>query len=378
VLCVGSAIWSVTGQSEIIHESTKVPFGARLENAIYSYGLYIRDTFWPAALAKDYPFTLGYSFDILAACKVGLVASFLAAISVLVFKQRFARRYLLVGWLWYLGTLVPVSGIIWMGNYSRADRYAYIPLIGIFVMVVWGVAELSAEIDLRLRVAAAVALLSVLSLLTWKQIGYWQSDLTLWAHAVKVEPNNPWAKVLLATAVSNQEPTSGNAGEVRQAVNQAWREYYRDELKRAPLDPRTEILLVQNLVGSGLVADAIVEYRKVIRPAPNHYLRSVVQFVADPYDRAYLYAEIAEIARMAEDHASMQYSWSQVRENCKQVLKADPGRMGKIVAEWSTFVQGNPSPWGYTVLGIFEHQCEGEDLGGLRQGPQTRTNVRRQ
>lgn len=361
VLCIGSALWSVIGQSEIIHESTKVPFGARLENAIYSYGLYIRDTFWPAALAKDYPFTLGYSFNILAACKVGLVISFLAAISVLVWKQRFACRYLVTGWLWYLGTLVPVTGIVWMGNYSRADRYAYIPLIGIFVMVVWRAADWcdSNKIKLDVRTVIPLTALAVLSFLTWVQIGYWQSDYELWAHSAKVEPNNVWAQAQLATAVFNQEmanPTSRNPYAATLAQNQAWRDYFRDQLKRAPLDPRTEILLVQNLAAGGQEADAIVEYRKVIAPTPEPYLRAVLRVARDPYDRAFTYAEIAEIARMAEDPASMQYSWSQVRESCKQILKADPGRMDKLVAQWSTFVENNPSPWGYTLLGIFEQE----------------------
>ena len=217
VLCVGSALWSVVGQSGIIHEPTKVPFGARLENAIYSYGLYIRDTFWPAALAKDYPFTLGYSFNILAACKVGLVVSFLAAISVLVWKQRFARRYLVTGWLWYLGTLVPVTGIIWMGNYSRADRYAYIPLIGIFVMVVWGAADWcdSNKINLDVRTVIPLTALAVLSFLTWIQIGYWQSEYELWAHSVKIEPNNLWAQSQLATVVLTLDCTVAGSSALR-------------------------------------------------------------------------------------------------------------------------------------------------------------------
>jgi hypothetical protein len=310
------------------------------------------------ATGIGYPFTLGYSFNILAACKVGLVVSFLAAISVLVWKQRFARRYLVTGWLWYLGTLVPVSGIIWMGNYSRADRYAYIPLIGIFVMVVWRAADWcdSNKINLDVRTVIPLTALAVLSFLTWIQVGYWQSDYELWAQSVKVEPNNLWAQAQLATAVSNQEPTSGNADEVRQAMNQAWRDYYRDQLKRAPLDPVTEILLVQNLVGSGHEADAIVEYRKVIGPTPDPYLRAVLYVTPDPYDHALTYAEIAEIAREAGDPATAQSSWSQVRESCKQVLKADPGRMAKIVAQWSAFVENNPSPWGYTLLGIFEQE----------------------
>jgi protein O-mannosyl-transferase len=144
-----------------------------------------------------------------------LVVSFLVTVSVLAWKQRWTRRYLLIGWLWYLATLVPVSGVLWMGNCSRADRYAYIPLIGIFVMVVWGAADWAdaKKINLRLRAATAVTVLAVLSLLTWRQVGYWQSDLDLWSHALKIDQNNTGAGVRVASIVCWQAvtPTPGDA-----------------------------------------------------------------------------------------------------------------------------------------------------------------------
>jgi hypothetical protein len=114
----------------------------------------------------------------------------LAAVSLFVWKQRLAHRYLLTGWLWFLVTLVPVIGLVQVGDQAMADRYAYIPLIGVFVMLVWGVADLAdrRHIQAGWRAVAAVVILAVFSFLTRRQIGYWQSDYALWSHAIQVSP----------------------------------------------------------------------------------------------------------------------------------------------------------------------------------------------
>ena len=113
------------------------PLGVRLENAIHSYAMYIWKAFWPIRLAVYYP----HPGNSLAAWRVAVAGLFLMGVSILVWRQRLSRRYLVTGWLWYLGTMVPVIGLVQVGDQARADRYAYIPLIGIFVMVVWGAAD---------------------------------------------------------------------------------------------------------------------------------------------------------------------------------------------------------------------------------------------
>ncbi len=121
------------------------PFAVRLKNALYCYSLYAWKAIWPVKLAPLYPHP-GYPLPI---WKVMLAVLFLASISALVVKFR-SRGYLLVGWLWFLGTLVPVIGVVQVGNQAMADRYAYIPLIGLFVMVAWGTADFAERTKLVL------------------------------------------------------------------------------------------------------------------------------------------------------------------------------------------------------------------------------------
>ena len=114
----------------------EVSFGVRIANAIYAYAMYLWKMVWPARLAPLYP----HPGDSLAAWQVLIAAVVLIAITAMVWRLR-ARRYLLVGWLWFLGTLVPVIGLVQVGDAAMADRYAYIPLIGIFVMIAFGAAD---------------------------------------------------------------------------------------------------------------------------------------------------------------------------------------------------------------------------------------------
>jgi len=179
--------------------------GVRLENAIYAYAMYIWKTFWPARLAVFYP----HPGANLGAWRTGLAAAFLLAISAIVWRERARRRYLVTGWLWFLGTLVPVIGLVQVGEQAMADRYAYVPLIGIFLMIVWGAADLADARQLRFatRAKAAGAALALLAVVTLIQISYWQDSLTLWSHAVDVTKDNYNAEVNLGvTLMSTDRP----------------------------------------------------------------------------------------------------------------------------------------------------------------------------
>src|SRR5689334_22841640 len=141
---------------------------------------------WPARLAPMYPFT-GAS---LRAWQVVLAAIVLIAITVAAWKFR-KSRYVVIGWLWFLGTLVPVIGLVQVGDAAMADRYAYIPLIGIFVMIAFGAADLAERLKPGVwpAVPAAVALIA-LAAITHRQIDYWQSNTGLWTHTLAVTQNN--------------------------------------------------------------------------------------------------------------------------------------------------------------------------------------------
>jgi tetratricopeptide (TPR) repeat protein len=131
----------------------------------------------------------------------GLSSIFLIAISVLVVLQRRARPYLIVGWLWYLGTMVPVIGLVQVGAQSRADRYTYLPLIGILLMVVWSLDELARRWGIqKIALAAAAIVIGVLTLLCRGQVLIWHDDLALWNHTLRVTEDNWRARLFLGLA----------------------------------------------------------------------------------------------------------------------------------------------------------------------------------
>ncbi len=169
-----------------VRTSAQVSLAVRIANALYAYAMYLWKMVWPAQLAPLYP----HPGDSFATWQVLTAALFLIAITALVWRFR-ARRYLLTGWLWFLGTLVPVIGLVQVGDASMADRYAYIPLIGIFVMLSFGVADLAAHAKLGpWPVITAAAVLMALAAVTHRQIGYWQTNYDLWSHTLAVTQNN--------------------------------------------------------------------------------------------------------------------------------------------------------------------------------------------
>ena len=161
-------------------------FPVRFANAVYAYAMYLWKMIWPARLAPLYPHPGGS----LAGWRVVLAALVLIGISASVWRFR-DRRYLPVGWLWFLGTLVPVIGLVQVGEAAMADRYAYIPLIGVFVMVAFGAADFAMHRKLGSWAGAcAIVALIYLAITTHRQIGYWQSNTDLWSHAIAVTQNN--------------------------------------------------------------------------------------------------------------------------------------------------------------------------------------------
>lgn len=157
-------------------------------NALISYVIYLRNTVWPADLALFYPFDPAA----VTAVKVASAALLLAAVSLAVLRQRKTRPYLLFGWGWYLVTLLPVIGFLRVGSQALADRYTYVPLIGIFLMIAWGGAELALKWRIKPAAVAGVTVtvLALLSALTVKQIRYWQNSYDLFAHALAVVDGN--------------------------------------------------------------------------------------------------------------------------------------------------------------------------------------------
>ena len=165
-----------------------IPFVYRITNALVSYISYLFKMVYPVHLAVLYP----HPRDSLPAWKPIISLVILIIISVAVIYSGRRRRYLVVGWLWYLGTLVPVLGLVQVGGQAMADRYTYLPLIGIFIIVAWGCDELLSRWRFRrtaLTLTAAVVIASLI-LCTRKQLSYWQDSFTLYNHALEVTEDN--------------------------------------------------------------------------------------------------------------------------------------------------------------------------------------------
>jgi tetratricopeptide (TPR) repeat protein len=163
------------------------PLSERVSNALVSYTLYIAKMIWPSNLALVYPHPGAWPlWQVLGAVFIFVAVTFLAI--------RWAKSFpfLPVGWLWYVGTLVPVIGLVQVGSHGRADRYTYIPLIGLFIIAAWGIPELLKRWRFRKEVLDALLALSLVGLfmVTWTQVGYWQNSITLFDHTLNVTDHN--------------------------------------------------------------------------------------------------------------------------------------------------------------------------------------------
>ncbi len=158
----------------------------RIENAIVSYVRYLGKCLWPENLAVFYPYAGHPAWAVL------LCGAFILGISVMVICARRARPHLLVGWLWYLLTLIPVIGIVQVGRQSMADRYTHLPLLGIFIACAWGAGEIVSRFPSSRAgvVALAAVILITCAVLTRNQLGYWQNSETLFRHALLVATKN--------------------------------------------------------------------------------------------------------------------------------------------------------------------------------------------
>jgi len=163
------------------------PLGARIGNTFVSYIAYIRKMVWPNNLAVHYPHPgLWPLWQVLGAVLL------LGAVTFAVIRGGKRFPYLAMGWLWFAGTLVPVIGIVQVGQQAMADRYTYIPLIGLFIMAAWGIPELLKKLRYRkeVLVASSALVLACLFIVTWIQVGYWRSSITLFDHTLKVTDRN--------------------------------------------------------------------------------------------------------------------------------------------------------------------------------------------
>jgi protein O-mannosyl-transferase len=255
LLAVLSSVVTFIAQRKGGAVSTSLSLGARVANAVVSYIRYIGKMLWPRDLSILYPHPGHWPAWEVAAAAVLLVG--ICAGVILVARR---RPYLPMGWLWFCGTLVPVIGLVQVGIQSMADRYTYLPLIGLFIMVVWGIAELMPDRPWRAKGLAVggVSLLAGCALLTERQIQYWRDSAALFGHAVQVTRDNYLAYNNLGFYLSGQ-------GKTAEAM-----ENYRKSLMINPNYEDALNNLGYALAGQNKYLEAIPLYEAALRVRPNH------------------------------------------------------------------------------------------------------------
>jgi Tfp pilus assembly protein PilF len=255
-LAAASCVVTILAQHEAIQSTGSYPPALRFENASVSGMVYLGQMVWPAGLAVFYP----YPHNGLPAWAVIVAPILLLSISAEVFILRKTRPYLLVGWLWYLVMLAPVIGIVQAGFQSHADRYTYLPQIGIYVAVTWLAAEWTAK-----RPAARVAIgylaagvLAVLMVCAWKQAAYWQNSESLWGHTLDCTVDNVNAHLNLGNALLQK-------GRVNDAIVQ-----YQQALQIEPDYAQVHYNLGNAFLQKGSMDDAITQYQEALRFDPGY------------------------------------------------------------------------------------------------------------
>ncbi len=239
--------WGAVGNSELY------PFSLRISNALISYIRYIGKLFRPSDMAFFYPYSL--SLPWWEAAGAGILLVFL---SVVILRNLKHRPYLIVGWLWYLGTLVPVIGLVQLGGQSMADRYTYIPFIGLSVMAAWGIPELTAKQrhEKILLASASAAVFTILMLISSLQVRYWRNSITLFEHALAVTDNNYVAHNNLGVVLHRQ-------GKTDEAIA-----HYSEVLRIKPRDADAHNNIGVLLADQGKTDEAVEHYTEALRLDP--------------------------------------------------------------------------------------------------------------
>ncbi len=256
----GITIYRLAKEGGALREMEAYSLSTRVSNAVVSYVTYLGKTFWPTKLSVFYP----HPGNSLPVWKITVCAALLMLITFWVIKLRKTAPYLAFGWFWFLGTLAPVIQIVQGGSHAMADRFTYVALIGIFIMVAWGLPELLAKWrlgDKALTVLAGVGL-PILMIMTWMQVSHWKNSITIFEHAIKVtdkEYSN------FAIAHNNLGHALIADGQNKEAIAQ-----YRMAIKLKPDLVKAHFNLGHALTAEGRNEDAIAQYRMAIKLKPNY------------------------------------------------------------------------------------------------------------
>ncbi len=311
LLSAGSGVITFLAQEHggAVVKTDIIPIEMRLLNTCVSYAWYLGKCFWPVDLAPFYPYPKTLTLE--SALAAGLV---ILAVAIAVVWLARRAPYLLVGWFWFLITLVPVIGLIQVGSQSRADRYTYVPIVGLFIMVTWGVSNLMSRwrYGQAALVGAGASILAASALATHFQVQYWRNGVTAFERAVTVSPDdNALGYHNLGTALSMQ-------GNQREAIAR-----FQQSLRLRQDYPEAYYSIGNALGVQGRLDEAVANYRHAIQLRPD-------------YEEAH-YSQGKALA--------LQGRWSEAEASFRNALrcKADSGdamtRLGNVM-----LMQGNDEP----------------------------------
>jgi tetratricopeptide (TPR) repeat protein len=334
----------------------RLPFGLRLENAVVSYVTYIGQMFYPSGLACVYPNPTVN----LPLWQVGGALALLLILSVTVCAFRKPCPWLIVGWLWYLGMMIPVIGIVQISFYAHADRYTYLPQIGLYIAIVWAITDLTIfrRYGRQMLATMAVVTITTLSVCTWKQIAYWRDDESLWRRAIACTARNYIAYNNLGYVLAAEGRTAEAIEQYQNALDlnpgfadcnnnlgtafldqgrlDKALEYYHRALTIDPKFAEVENNLGILLTKQGKPSEAIEHYQKAIelKPTRAEFYDNLGNLLADHGRVSDAIPEFEKALEIDPDNAKFHYNfaniyfsqgnWDEAINQYQQALKQMP------------------------------------------------------
>jgi tetratricopeptide (TPR) repeat protein len=312
-------VLTICAQGKAIAAIDVIPFWWRVANASVSYGAYLEQFFWPVDLAFFYP----HVRSDLPLLNVGAASIVLVGVSVVALICRRRRPYLLVGWLWYLGMLVPVIGLVQVGGQARADRFTYLPQIGLCIALVWATADICRSWPYRRRVfgVSAALALALLTSCAWRQTSFWHNGETLWTHTLACTTGNSVAHFNLGRALESSGRLDGAMVE------------YRRALAIKPDFVSAICNVGEVLAQKGKFDEATTQFRHALQidltHAPSHY--NLGMLLGRKGDKAGAMAEFQRVLDLLPDHAATHFKLGKMLD--------DQGKSSAAIAHYRKAVE---------------------------------------
>jgi len=315
-----------------------ISMASRLGNALVSYAVYLRQMVWPEGLAAPYP----YSHNSPPPWEVALAGTLLAGLSAVAWRGRRTRPWLLIGWLWYLGMLTPMIGIVQASNFAHADRYTYLPQIGIYLGVTWLAGEWGAKWHAGRVVIGGLmtAVIAMLMVCAWQQTAYWKDSETLWTHTLACTTRNEVAHLNLGADLAKK-------ARVDEAIS-----HYQKALQINPRYAQAHFNLGNALRKKGGVDEAIAQYQMALQINPNH--AQAHNNLGNVFDEQ---GRLDEAITQYQKALQIQPDFAEAHYNLGVSLRKQ-GRLNEAIAQYQKALQIQPSfaEAEYNLGNVFDQQ----------------------